>query len=609
MKLERLELKNFLGVSYANIDLSAPINVLMGENGQGKSSLRDAIEFVMTGGFCESRGFTKKNQSPLLAYRNNSNGKLKVALHTDQGIYERKGGANGSTGNTPSLDRSVARIAVNPQSVLDMTAKDRQEVFSLVLAGNQDDNTKVSDCLEKHGFSAEVIARVDESMDTAQEWAIEQRKSLKRVVKESDAAVENEASPSKVDVNGTPIDLSDINIDQYRSRLTQRTDERDKLIGQKASIESEIDKITSEVDPDELETMTSILQTQEAALKSIDLTEAKKDLDAANEKVSDNKYEHLKHVNESSRLTQEKTQLESAIKEIKALKGECPTCHAKITKEGKGDVVATLTNQLDKAKKGITAANIDCNEADKLFKIAVTYQKSRHDEYDTLVISQMNLENEISRLSRQVEMASRYTQLNATLETLPALLDEVEGFVTSLNTVINAHIKYMADVNTRDMAQENINKHKADIERMDLLDSLLKPDGEVRMIANEQIESAQFDAELKEIWGMDSLVLESDGTINLHGAPIESACTTEKYRAGVLLAELLSRTMGLGILIIDDFDKLKGELKDALFTRIHQWSDVYETIVVFSAVDEMPELRSSEECGAYWVNNGTVEIM
>ena len=47
MKLNRLEISNFAGITNADIDLSAPVNVILGDNASGKTSVMNAVEIVV----------------------------------------------------------------------------------------------------------------------------------------------------------------------------------------------------------------------------------------------------------------------------------------------------------------------------------------------------------------------------------------------------------------------------------------------------------------------------------------------------------------------------------------------------------------------------------
>ena len=49
MKLDRIQLRNFLGYAAADIALDEVVHLVTGPNGRGKSSIANAVEFALTG--------------------------------------------------------------------------------------------------------------------------------------------------------------------------------------------------------------------------------------------------------------------------------------------------------------------------------------------------------------------------------------------------------------------------------------------------------------------------------------------------------------------------------------------------------------------------------
>jgi len=133
----------------------------------------------------------------------------------------------------------------------------------------------------------------------------------------------------------------------------------------------------------------------------------------------------------------------------------------------------------------------------------------------------------------------------------------------------------------------------------DEIDQVLKPDGELRKILTQDVKAVQWDA-LAEQWGMESLSLNADGTVSLYGRPIEMASKSEQWRARVLLAELLSRTIGEGIMILDGADILGDTNKRAMKEALARWQQVYETILINNTAENVPQ-RPAPDGMQYWL--------
>ena len=49
MHIKTISIQNFLALEQVTLELQAPINLLIGPNEAGKSSIRDALQVAMTG--------------------------------------------------------------------------------------------------------------------------------------------------------------------------------------------------------------------------------------------------------------------------------------------------------------------------------------------------------------------------------------------------------------------------------------------------------------------------------------------------------------------------------------------------------------------------------
>lgn len=82
MELQSIQVKNFQGVSNVSVAVNAPVLLVTGHNGAGKSSLRDAIRLALTG--AASRVTLKKDYGNMIK---DGTKKADVIIGTDEGAY------------------------------------------------------------------------------------------------------------------------------------------------------------------------------------------------------------------------------------------------------------------------------------------------------------------------------------------------------------------------------------------------------------------------------------------------------------------------------------------------------------------------------------------
>ncbi len=616
MKLTRLEIDNFAGIGHADIDLSAPVNIFLGENSTGKSSVRDAIELVMTGGFCESRGYTKKNQAPRMTHR--GGGKLEIDLHTSTGVFNRHETGNGSAGNTPAINSELARIAVNPQSVLTMKPEDRAQVFLQVVGAGLDTNVdrRIIEELNKAGFKSkragdendEIASNCVDDMDATQKWAVEQRIAAKRALKSLEAVTGEQAPPAMIQVGDRgKLNLGTVKIDTYQAAIKQREIDRDTVIKQLGAAQGELDqKEGAKLTQDDVDRFSQAKRDTQKILKGLDIKKAEKVKESAhNSVVQAEKIANAKGAVIED-LDRQRAAVKDALDDVATLKGTCPTCSQKITKESQQVTVDALTTKKNKLYDACMAAKKEHVAILKTLDQRRKDYQTALDSCQQVIEKQNSYQMQIEAIDKTFSDITRRVELDTIIEKLTKDQTDLEGRVVAIQTVITAYDIYTAYLSQQEVVRQQVEEQQTVIKQMDKLDALLKPDGAVRQIANEQIESISFDTELQQAWNMEALKIEADGSITFNGDPIEAACDTERYRAGVLLAELLSRSLGLGFLILDGVDILKKPLKEALFARLSNWGVEFDSILIFSAVDSKPEVTSSDKVSYHWVENGTV---
>jgi len=578
MKIEGVKIQNCYGIREAQLRFAA-VNLVFGGNGQSKSSLCDTLQTVFTGGICSQRGIDKKKDKGLAAH---NGGKMVVNVETDGGQYSM---TNTTCGKGP-LDAAIAEILFNPQAVLTMTAKDRQSVFGAIFR-----HSSTSDKIEEYlsannGWEPEVYDMCRGDLDDAQKWAVEQRRESKRVRKEIEE-LKAHGVESVLDLDGKTIDLTKIAAASVDAKKVERTRERDKLI-----------KIIGE--PQAVDGLAELIEACNEDLKGLDNASLEKDLQDARIKHGQLDKDHREAQKQASEA---KAVVEHCKKQIRSFNGlgkTCPTCKSAITDELTEKVVNMLGQEREKAKKSYDVAN------KKAVKLG--HEWTNHTQVIDKIKEQIeSAASERKSLGGQITEAQQIINQEAARPENTAKLQDLDDRLKRIDDLKAAKVRYDQYALTMKDADARIEKAEAIIEQMDRLDALLKPDGELRKIANEDIESgAEFDNVLTTAWGMESLNLAADGMITFNDRPIEMASTSEQFRAGVLLAELLGRTIDAGVLVIDGIDIMEPSVRRPLNSRLPAWMKHFQTIILLCTSNKPDKMIDKAWLKYFWAENGTI---
>ena len=595
MKTKRINLKslridNFLGIKKADLDLSTPVHIISSNNNQGKSSIRDSLTTLFLGK-CPARGYTKKNQVPEMA--NDSGGNhFSVCVETTEGsTYEMvlKYGSKTVNASKSPIDETLAEIATNPQSILTMKPKDRQDVFSEICqqSGAGD---KIQEYLKD--WLPEIQDRCKKDLDDAQAWAVEQRIAAKNRIKELEQLQQN-APPDIVTIEGRQFDLTKtkFTIDEISDRIAGHSNKRDELIRLQGKSSEDISSFPE------------LIAAHKEELKELNPDKLKYNYKAR-------QTEHVKAVNARNDIDSVIGELNAEIKVLtaKAIKlaqlgDKCPECKQDINAQHKEMIVKETdlirdeaADKLEKAEKRKGELSIDMGNSSK----AVQDAKAELAEYDS---KRAGIEKQIEYLSKEI----------ADSELANKELEGVDDKIKSCDTAIAANsqlqaalVTYQTHINAVGDIQEQIHERRLRQDEMDKLDQALKPGGDIRKLVTDEIESIQFDNVLMKAWKLDGLAIESDGTIAVNGRPVEALSTSEQYRCGVLLAECLCRSIGVGLLILDGLDILDKKNLRLLFARMTDWSKEFGTILLLLTTAETAKAPEADWLTAWRVDDGYI---
>src|SRR5437667_8721088 len=137
--ISKLSLLGFRGATQPadiNFDVSKPVTLVFGENGTGKSTIADALDFVCNRRFgsLEDRSMSAQPKSHVASLGQDSR-KLRVSLVTSVGNFSAELTKDGPvvTPNTGCLEARILRRS-NVQQLLNAQPKQRFEAFKTFIS-------------------------------------------------------------------------------------------------------------------------------------------------------------------------------------------------------------------------------------------------------------------------------------------------------------------------------------------------------------------------------------------------------------------------------------------------------------------------------------------
>lgn len=577
MKLKSIALKNFLIYEHAQFDL-ADVTMIFGHNDQGKTSLRDAIEYCLLG---TARGIQRKNQAPMLCRAGCKD--FEVAVETETGKYVRSQSNRGPA----SGDADMIRAIIDPMSILRMSQDDRQAFFTRHLLPKEKEPAKLSFQPDTNQFAAVLNCLTLGDIEGAYKEAYEIRREIGRSIKDINMP---DAPPAKiVKVEGKEIDLSQPG---WIDRLHQRRREH-------AVLDDQVKKAGS-INVEALEQEKTNLTNQIAAAR---------EAIASHENNADGHVEQLAAANQA--IEQIQTDIANANGEAKALSlmvdnlkkstgGQCVLSTPKLPiKCGSSAEIQTQRSALEKKLKAVL---------DQVKELTSSLEARKRDrsalnlERDQKAAANRQLQTEIVAADRQIaEIESKLKQATA-ISGADAQLADLAKKIKALEQICEAYQKYKEASADYIAGAEKKTKLEALHDQAEKLVEELGPDGPIRAAAAGAAGEVEF-CPLAVDWNMSDLTLCRDGSILKGGIPVEMLGESAQYRAAILISHLAA--VQVGFWVIDRFDIFLPDLADAFFKHIHQLREKVQVIIIGSR-EKPPKPAQSEWCKKYWVEAGTI---
>ncbi|HHK0539186.1 TPA: AAA family ATPase, partial [Pseudomonas aeruginosa] len=148
MRITKLEITNFQGLRHAALDVSAPVLLVAGHNGAGKSSLLDAIAMAFNG---QPRRVSLKKEMDKLVTEGAKKGEARVEWLDEAGEVQACGVALPSGKGSPLADSPFLPFVLDASRFAALDAKDRRRVL-FDLTGASASPAEVGKRLEAKGL-------------------------------------------------------------------------------------------------------------------------------------------------------------------------------------------------------------------------------------------------------------------------------------------------------------------------------------------------------------------------------------------------------------------------------------------------------------------------
>lgn len=654
MKLQRLAVKDFLGLTEADIDLGRPVNLIIGRNGAGKSSVRDAILYALTGR-CRSTDAGGRGADSLI--RRGATG-CSVRLEYDanlasgdlQGMVIERGrngaGPTGVKGLCPDLaERGLSADLV--EALLDMphllrlSAKERSAILSQVIspAVSLEDVQRHATAMrlsdDAIGSLLVGLRRVSPGpygpAELAQAYKLCYEARTKRKRDLADVEGKLQAMPA---ASGGPLWA-----DTVRQRLqlieADEADLREK-IGALRQQQAEWNR--AQARRQDLERQVAELESRSRQpQQALPMGPSVEDLTAQVAEFREN-YRAASTLEDREREKRVSAESKASAAEglVRQARSGDTSCPAHVTT----DPCPVLEQRVEERKAQVPQLEADARRTAAAVKRARTGEIAAAAEADKARIVVEHLEAELA--AAREGAARNQGSAEASLDALQAELDRIEAdYSIESDEVTCAELhtsgKILSDIAAKKaLAQEELRgieaaarsaeerkKLEAEVAAarkvvatLEELVPALEPRGlPARILAerigpfeariNEQlatITGGEYRVAIRAERGVDVDVFRDGSGLAL---PCENLSTSERMRLGVALAAGISVLSGLRILVIDEAELLDVGNRGLLMRGVMELAGEIETTLILATCDR-PTAATSDAIGVHWVADGRV---
>lgn len=565
--LKHLTIENFSGLPEVALDFTKPVTMITGENNSGKSSIRDALLWAVTG---LTREVTKKNMASLLAY---NGGKLRVVVELQDGWKFSRTLHSCSASEAELRERfgapEVFAACMDAFDLMDRSPRERAELVKAVASRGPalvQAWTALGLKLPEDGS-----ARVEEllaanQLDKAEAYAVESRREAKRRLADlPEAPPSSKLLIQNPDGEKREIDLEAGNLEEMQALLAQLETERDAAVreegrAQAADMPEALERDIAEAEA-RLAKLAQFGPGEEARL-SAELREAEKGRDEAAAVVA------------TCRARYEGARKRYA--DAERLKDKCPCCGQRVQK-------ATLAGLLKAIQEEGNSAGTERETAEarqielgaRATQLHARQEAIRRDGMEAAGLG-------VTISSLRVRLAE---QAHGAPKPDPGKAAGLKARIAVGNLVCAAKVRYSENLH----AWNNRAELEATVQGWDSAAGALGPEGAVRRAATAGFSVPTVVAHARMLFGEPELDVQvlPDWVVTLRGRVRLSR--SERWRLGACFSAALSEAAGLNMLILDECDILDPRNRELLTAWIESLAGQFDRVVLLATGDEALE--------------------
>lgn len=587
MRIKSLYVSNFLGTASVDLQLSAPVQLFAGRNGAGKSSLRDAIALALT---ADLGRVSLKKDAPQLIHTG-ADGACCEVTTADGDTYSVTISAAGKIADSMKGREPEPTMAyvLDAQRFSRLDATDRR-AFLYGLMGVKIDQADIAKRLKTKGADDAKVQRVLPLLRSGFDAAAKQAKANATEAKGAWRALTGETYGSAKAANwraavphydagaakdaATELQHCEVAIGQWQQQVGKLQAQAQRRAGLREKLPALREHACK------LQRIQDKLMADESGL-----AEWEQRLQATTAEAGQGKRMGLVHdlaealhAAVAAGIIDHDGEPELARKALAAYEDE----HGKIGVAGNPEAQAKLP---------------EVRKSRDLMASAVANGKRDLTDAELAKSTAQDIEAELAEEFDEEGLGAAQTQIQTLKATQAELVKKADTFKT---------IKAQADAADKKTAEAE--KHAADVAAWDLIGDALSPDGipaeilaEALSPINDRLNQTAADT------GWARVCISPEMSITADGRDYRLLSESEQWRADAVLAESIAHLSGVKLLVLDRFDVLDAEGRQALLGWLHTLADLGEvdTVFLFGTLKAAPAGLPST-IATHWIENGIV---